>query len=194
MQLRASTSVGNQYHQSLVKFLLPNNSCLCWSPADCKGFVMVRTHLSHALGPHVIVASSQYWLIEVMSGMSYSTDNYVSLFGSILLSVNRGVVSSEWKSLGAHREVRAFFVCLPQCKHNFTHLLMEQWGKPGIERLTVCSQGPWGCSVGVWGGEGLWAISAGGLDNLKWVGWYDAPKLQNCQLIFQGLITASCNY
>ncbi len=31
--------------------------------------------------------------------------------------------------------------------------------------------------------------SAGALENLK-----GAEKLQNCQLIFQGLITASCNY
>lgn len=60
-----------------------------------------------------------------MGGMSYSADNYVSLFDIIPLDVNGSVVSDEWKSHRAHSEKLelSLSVC---CKVNtIPHLLME---------------------------------------------------------------------
>ena len=69
------------------------------------------------------------------------------------------------------------------CKVNtISRLLMKHVGKTS---LAVCSQWPFSSQE---------VLSAGGLENLNGSGWFSALKLQNCQLIFQRLITATCNY
>ena len=82
----STTPESIQYDQSLLNFLLQYKSSLL-SPAVCKGSVTVSTHLSHACGPQVTVARSRY-RPSMSKFMSNSTDNCLSVFGSILLSVN----------------------------------------------------------------------------------------------------------
>lgn len=107
---------------------------------------------------------------------------YLSFLGSILLSVNGGVVSKEWKSLRTQKVELSLY--LPQGKHNCTCLLNGVRGEKYVAScvLPVTMQQLPSPSLIVLG------------RNLKGAEWYSAPKLQNCQLIFQGLITVSCNY
>lgn len=112
---------------------------VCWSAAVCRGFLMASTHLFHALGSHVTEARSQYRSIEssvqVMGGMSYSTDNCMSLFGNIHLSANGGVVTNEWKSLRAHSETYKLSLFVSR-KVNSVRLLMGHVKKI---RVAVCA-------------------------------------------------------
>lgn len=103
---------------------------------------MASTHLFHALGSHVTEVRSQYRSIEssvqVMGGMSYSTDNCMSLFGNIHLSANgvvTNVVTNERKSLRAHSETYKLSLSV-SCKVNSVRLLMGHVKKI---RVAVCA-------------------------------------------------------
>lgn len=85
----------------------------------------------------------------------------MSSFGSILLSVNGVVNSEQWKSLRAHSEVRASFVCLLESKHNSMCPYGIMGRKPG---LLHAPSDPADASKSQ-------SRIAGGLENLKGAGF-----------------------
>ena len=120
--------------------------------------------------------------------MSYTTNNYMSSFGSILLSVNGVVNSEQWKSLRAHSEVRASFVCLLESKHNSMCPYGIMGRKPG---LLHAPSDPADASKSQ-------SRIAGGLENLKGAGFVLCTEAAELSVHFSELnywelqLQASC--